>query len=214
MTSARSRRGRPRSNGAAPEIDPREEILRHASALFSAKGIGATRLSDIAASVGISTPAVYYHFDNRDAIVETLLNYVVDDSAAFATEASRRAGPNAERLRSLVSRHIERLTTGPYDLWFVAGLSETEGRAFPSVHHKADLWRKSVARLVHGGIDAGEFYPVDVDLAVAAVSGLVYGAMKLRHDGGEVRPDEVGRLAVACLSPGSPKCTGRRKPRE
>jgi AcrR family transcriptional regulator len=198
--TARSRPGRPRSNGSAPEVDPREEILRHAAALFSAKGIGATRMSEIAASVGISTPAIYYHFDNRDAIVGALLGYVVEESAAYATAASRRRGPSAERLRSLVAQHIERLTAGPYDLWFVAGMSATEGRAFPTVHRRADQWRKSVARLVRAGIDAGDFHPVDIELAVAAVSGLVYGAMKLRHDGGTVHPDEVARLAVSCLS--------------
>ncbi len=54
--------------------------------------MGATRLSDIAASVGVSPPAIYYHFDNVDAIVEQLLTYVVEESAAFATAAARGAG--------------------------------------------------------------------------------------------------------------------------
>jgi hypothetical protein len=47
------RRGRPRSSERGSDLEPREEILRHAARLFSAKGLGATRLADIADAVGV-----------------------------------------------------------------------------------------------------------------------------------------------------------------
>src|SRR5262245_22018203 len=87
------RRGRPRRITRESGLAPREEILREAARLFSARGVGATRITDIAAAVGITPPTIYYHFDNLGAIVGTLLTYVVDESAAFATAAARRAGP-------------------------------------------------------------------------------------------------------------------------
>lgn len=195
------RPGRPRAVERTSDLAPREEILRHAAALFSTAGVGATRMVDIAASVGMTAPAMYHYFDNRDDIVEALLGYVVDESAAFATATATRAGGCGERLGSLVRQHVERLTAGPYDLWFVAGLSESEARRFPSVGRKAGQWRRAVARLVREGVAAGEFAPVDPDLAVAAVSGLVYGALQLRHARGTVDAAAVAELAVRSLSP-------------
>jgi AcrR family transcriptional regulator len=182
------------------DIEPREEILRSAAAAFSTAGVGATRMADIAAAAGMSAPALYHYFDNRDAIVEALLDYVVGESAAFATAAAGRPGPCTERLGALITQHIERLTSGPYDLWFVVGLTEAEGRRFTSVGRRAAQWRRAVSRLVSDGIEAGELGPIDIDLAVAAVSGLVYGAMQLRHGRGAVDAAAVADLAVRSLA--------------
>ena len=198
QASAR-RRGRPRSAARTSDLDPREEILRHAADLFSARGLGATRVSDIAASVDVSPGAIYYHFDNLDAIAEQLLTYVVEESAAFATAAARGDGSSAARLRSLVAQHVERLTSGPYDLWFVAGLSDADGERFPVVGRHASRWRRAVTTLVGEGVAAGELPEIDADLAVALVSGLVYGALEVRHRGGAVDGSEIADRALAAL---------------
>lgn len=198
------RRGRPRATARATDLEPREEILQHAASLFSEQGVGATRLADIAASIGVSSPAIYHWFENIDAILAALLDYVVDESAAFATAAATAPGTPSARLHSLVRQHVERLTSGPYDLWFVAGLSSAESRRFAAVGRKATQWRRAVARLVAEGVDCGEFRPLDPSLALAAVSGLVYGALQLRHQHGTVDPEEVAHLAVAAFrEPGS-----------
>jgi AcrR family transcriptional regulator len=157
-------------------------------------------MADIAAAVGVSPPAIYYYFDNVDAIVQALLEYVIEESAAFATAAASGPGPCGPRLHALVAQHVDRLTSGPYDLWFVAGLSDAEARRFATVHRKATQWRQAVARLVNEGIERGEFREVDGRLAVAAVSGLVYGALELRHLGREVDPIAVADLAVRSLT--------------
>jgi AcrR family transcriptional regulator len=199
-TAGPRRRGRPRTNERRSDLEPREEILRAAAALFSTAGVSATRLSDVAAGVGVSPPALYHYFENLDAIVEALLEYVVADSAAFATVAAGRPGACADRLHALVEHHVERLTAGPYDLWFVAGLSEDESRRFASVGRRATQWRRAVAGLVNEGVERGEFAPIDSALAVAALSGLVYGALELRHRQGTVNASEVAALAVRALT--------------
>lgn len=195
------RRGRPRVTATASTLETREEILRQAAHLFSEKGVAGTRMTDIARFVGVRTPAIYYHFENLAAIVEALLTYVVDESAAYATAAARTDGSPTERLRLLVAQHVRRLTSGPYDLWFVAGPSPAASRDFPRVARQVARWRQSVARLVREGVASGELRPIDPELAVGAVSGLVYGALQLRHSGHDVDPSDVAELAVACLSP-------------
>jgi AcrR family transcriptional regulator len=146
------RPGRPRTSPRGSDLEPREEILRHAARLLSAKGLGATRLADIADAVGVKAPAIYYHFANLDAIVAHLLDYVVDESTAFATRSVDAAGTSSERLRALIEHHVRRLTEGPYDLWFVAGLSDDDRARFPGVTETADRWRDAVGATVRGGL--------------------------------------------------------------
>ena len=142
---------------------------------------------------------MYHWFENLDAIIKSLLEYVVDESAAYATAAADRSGNPSDRLHALVRRHVERLTSGPYDLWFVAGMSERDSRRFESVGRKATQWRRAVARLVAEGCSDGTFTPIDPDLALAAVFGLVYGALQLRHQRGAVDAAAVADLVVASL---------------
>ncbi len=194
------RRGRPRLVAARSGLEPREEILREAARLFSTNGVAGTRITHIAEAVGVTSSSVYYHFDNIDAIVEALLTYVVDDSAAFATAAARDSGPCSERLHALVTQHVSRLTSGPYDLWFVVGPSQADSKGLPAVGRKAEQWRVAVAQLVREGVASTEFREIDPPLAVAAVMGLVYAALQLRHQGGEINPSAVADLAVAALA--------------
>ena len=199
ITTAAARRGRPRRVTARSGLEPREEILREAALLFSTKGVAGTRVTDIADAVGITAPTIYHYFENLDTIVEALLAYVVDDSAAFATASARSAGPCADRLASLIDYHVHRLTQGPYDLWFVVGPSQADSTRHPSIARKAGQWKRAVARLVAEGQKAGEFRPLDIDLAVGAVMGLVYAALQLRHQGRHLAPSEIASLAVAAL---------------
>jgi AcrR family transcriptional regulator len=58
----------------------RERILKEALTLFSAKGYRAATMRDIAAAVGIRQGAIYNHFKNKEAILETLLNDLMDSA--------------------------------------------------------------------------------------------------------------------------------------
>ena len=183
-------------------LDPAEEILRHAARLFSTNGLGATRLTDIADAVGVKPPAIYYHFANMDAIVEHLLRYVVEESAAFATRSRTAAagGTCTHRLRALVAQHVHRLTDTPYDLWFVAGMSDTDSERFPAVRRSANAWRRAVATLFEEGQAGGEFRDIDTAAALSVVSGLVYGALELHHRAGAIDPAIFADMAVASLA--------------
>jgi AcrR family transcriptional regulator len=194
------RRGRPRRVAPTSGLEPREEILREAARLFSINGVAGTRITQIADAVGVSSSSVYYHFENIDGIIEALLTYVVEESAAFATAAARQSGPSAERLRALITQHVARLTAGPYDLWFVVGPSQASSTRHPAVWKKAQEWRTAVANVIQEGTRSSEFRSIDPTHAVAEVMGLVYAALQLRHEGNPIEPAQVAELVVAMLS--------------
>ncbi|MEA1879673.1 MAG: TetR/AcrR family transcriptional regulator [Campylobacterota bacterium] len=61
----------------------KEKILKHSLKLFSTKGYKATTVRDIAGSIGIKQSALYNHFKNKDAILETLISNLT--SSAIVT---------------------------------------------------------------------------------------------------------------------------------
>lgn len=61
-----------------PARDTRGEILDVASELFAERGYDATSLREIAARLGITKAALYYHFRSKDDILRALLEPMVE----------------------------------------------------------------------------------------------------------------------------------------
>lgn len=66
----------------------RESILRHALKLFATKGLYATKVSDIAAEVGMSQGLLYHYFASKDDIFTELIRdaFMKMNSAALGLE--------------------------------------------------------------------------------------------------------------------------------
>jgi len=62
----------PRRVDAGP--DTRTKLLDAATKVFAEKGFAASSVDDIAAAAGMSKGAVYWNFDNKDDLIETLLD--------------------------------------------------------------------------------------------------------------------------------------------
>jgi TetR/AcrR family acrAB operon transcriptional repressor len=56
----------------------RESILRAALDLFSEKGFSRTTFSDIAKRIGMTRGAVYWHFENKEALLTALIEFAHD----------------------------------------------------------------------------------------------------------------------------------------
>jgi AcrR family transcriptional regulator len=68
--------GAPKRSGSAPKrsgSQTKEHAQRVATALFISQGFEATSLREIAEQLGISKASLYYHFSNKDAIVESII---------------------------------------------------------------------------------------------------------------------------------------------
>ncbi len=198
-TPTRRRPGRPRRSQPRTTLEPREEILRQASVLFSAQGVGATSLSDIARAVNVTPAAIYYHFAGRDDIVAALLDYVIEETDAFSCDADASAPP-AARLHQLLARHVTHLTSSPYDLWFVIGVSDAEARNHPALVAHVRAWRAALEAVLHDGVEASAFLAIEPNLAVATLSGLVSAALQLHHETGSVDAQTIAQLAVRSVA--------------
>jgi AcrR family transcriptional regulator len=60
-----------------PANERSERILVEATRLFSMNGYAGTRMSDIAAAIGVTKPIVYRHFDSKQTLFEALVRRVL-----------------------------------------------------------------------------------------------------------------------------------------
>jgi len=88
-------------------VDRREQILDTAARLFAERGFHGVSVGDIGRAVGISGPALYKHFDSKDAVLAEML---VSISERLLDEGRRRvsgAGGATDALAALVDWHVE-----------------------------------------------------------------------------------------------------------
>ncbi len=71
--------------------DTKARIQQAARELFARRGVQQTSLRDIAEALGITKPALYYHFDSREALLVSILEPLLADMDAFV-EARESAG--------------------------------------------------------------------------------------------------------------------------
>jgi AcrR family transcriptional regulator len=80
----------------------RGDFLQVAAELFAERGYAGTSVDDVGAALGVSGPAVYWHFDSKDALLTQMLADISDRLLAGGTRCVERAGDHEEALRSLV----------------------------------------------------------------------------------------------------------------
>ena len=89
------------------KAERRAELLSAAATLFADRGFAGVRLEDLGAAVGISGPAVYRHFPNKEAVLVELLVDISEYLLAGGQRVSASEKPPADVLADLVDFHLD-----------------------------------------------------------------------------------------------------------
>ncbi len=73
------------------KTDTKQRILQTARELFATKGVQQTSLQEIADRLGITKPALYYHFTSREDLVRSIVTPLLDDGEGFLARMEERA---------------------------------------------------------------------------------------------------------------------------
>ncbi|HEX7302766.1 helix-turn-helix domain-containing protein [Lentzea sp.] len=82
----------------ARPTDTKQRILQTARELFAAQGVQQTSLQEIADRLGITKPALYYHFSSREELVRSIVTPLLDDGERFLTGVEQRQDVRAREL--------------------------------------------------------------------------------------------------------------------
>ncbi|MFT5531231.1 MAG: AcrR family transcriptional regulator [Candidatus Poriferisodalaceae bacterium] len=89
----------------AKDNDKKERILDAGFEKFTAYGFARTSMADIAQAAGMSRPALYLHFDNKDEILRSMLHRIMDDATTAALAELSSASNAANQLDGFLQRY-------------------------------------------------------------------------------------------------------------
>jgi AcrR family transcriptional regulator len=87
--------------------DRRTQLIAAAERLVAERGYLAVRLEDIGAAAGVSGPAIYRHFPNKEALLVELLVGISTRLLAGATDVVARAADPEAALNGLIDFHLD-----------------------------------------------------------------------------------------------------------
>ena len=177
--------------------DLRPALIAAARTLVEESGVGAVSLRETARRVGVSAPAIYRHFANKDSLLAAVAAEGFRDLGAALAAASRSerdplSAMGMAYVRFALSRRgVFRLMFGP----------EMAKRAnFPELKSAAD----QAFQWLKGGVQARGRAAQDSHLAAIAPWALVHGLAQLFLDG--VLPETQAETITAAITTAAAPC--------
>ena len=91
----------------------RQDILKSALIVFGEKGFSAATLTQIAAEAGVTRGAIYWHFDNKAELYNTLIENYSAYGAAIGEQAIADGGSFVDILRQIFVRQLQAVEEDP-----------------------------------------------------------------------------------------------------
>jgi AcrR family transcriptional regulator len=160
-----------------------DRILESALSLIVTRGFNATTVDDIARKAGLTKGAIYFHFENKTAILLALLDVIDKLVLGGLMDRVMHAGPTSKDklVAALHSQGMLAETKTRYLLLFTLTLLEFNGTDTPiEARVKAiyDGFVQSLEKIVRTGKAAGEFRAdLDAREMAAVVMALQHGTL-------------------------------------
>ena len=154
----------------------RDEILASTTETVDRIGLEATRVTDVAKALNVSTALIFYHFGTKDALVAEAFAYAVERDLARLDKATNAGTDPIDKLRRALRSYGP---TGPakgwriwIDAWALAQREPVIRKALRRMEHR---WGVVLLGIIDEGVADGSFTCPDPDAAVARISALIDG---------------------------------------
>lgn len=105
--SVRSHEGPTLTRRDQLKAERRQQLLASAASLFAERGFASVRLEDLGAAVGVSGPAVYRHFPNKEAVLVELLVGISEFLLDGGRRVTEQIDPTGAVLTELIDFHLD-----------------------------------------------------------------------------------------------------------
>lgn len=180
------------------EAVTRERILTEAARLFRERGYDKTSVKLLGERLGVTAPALYYHFESKEDILFAYLESGLRSVLAH-TEDALTARDAGERLRQLVRVYVlfdlgalprgDDYSAGVFGYFQLVEALRPEQRA--QLEKLQREYLDLIRAIIASGVEAGEFDPTDVTVTAFAISGMVVGSCYWYRPGRRLDADAV-----------------------
>ena len=161
-----------------PEQARREQILSAARRCFIENGYHPTRMDDIAKAAGLSKGGVYFHFESKALVFETLVTEEFNTSMAFLQEVNQSEISIMEKIQRIGTHYLDYFVSAPEAPRFFIVMGEMALRdenLAKKLLQMQQTFIDEIAKLLDQGIAEGFLRPVDTKVVAALLKALVDG---------------------------------------
>jgi AcrR family transcriptional regulator len=179
------------------------QIVQAALAAIAERGFQDTRITDIAERAGATPPAVLYHFESKEEILEAAVALAEDTFYAEVEAALAEPNSASERLLRLLERggrDDSSSTVAMWKVWLEIWTRALRDRHTARTRHVLDRrWRAMLASTIRGGQAHGEFdADADAELVALQLASLMDGlAIQFALEDPDVSGERMSEVLIA-----------------
>jgi AcrR family transcriptional regulator len=190
------------SEREAEKVTKREALLLAAVRMFNSRGFTATSLEDVADSLGVTKPVVYYYLGNKDQILLECVRRGTDQLQHASKIASEQDATGLERLQAYLKRYAEIIVSDFGRC--VIRTNETEmsaksAKTFRELKRKIDT---TLRELISAGIADSTVAATDVRLTAFLLAGALNWSANWFSNSGPMSAEDLATALVESLTNG------------
>ena len=165
----------------------KDKVLHTALNLFSERGYFNTSIHDIRRAAGVSTGAIYHHFQNKEALAKALYENLLHQVNGVIDEACSGETGCLNQCRAIIEKLFQLTLEQPRGMQFILLAQHREYLPDePPICSSKPF--QAMKRVVVQGIAVGEVRQMEHWVAASAMFGGALRMMNLQLDGALERP--------------------------
>jgi AcrR family transcriptional regulator len=157
-------------------VQRRNEILEATCQVVIDRGFAATRVSDVANRLGVSTGLIHYHFDSKELLLAEALRYAAEQDIARLEQELEQAPTALAKLDAMFAFDLPEAGEPSWTLWIDGWGEAIRNPAMRRISHDLDLaWKDRLRAIILAGVAKGEFTCPDAEGAAWRLSSLLDG---------------------------------------
>ena len=154
----------------------RNEILETTCQVVIDRGFAATRVSDVANRLGVSTGLIHYHFDSKELLLAEALRYAAEQDIARLELELEQAPTVLAKLDTMFSFDMPEAGEPSWTLWIDGWSEAVRNPTMRRISQDLDLaWKDRLRDIIQDGVAGGEFACPDPEGTAWRLSALLDG---------------------------------------
>lgn len=154
----------------------RNDILEATCQVVIDRGFAATRVSDVASRLGVSTGLIHYHFDSKELLLAEALRHAAEQDIARLELELEQAPTALSKLDTMFTFDMPDAGEPSWTLWIDGWSEAIRNPTMRRISQDLDLaWKDRLRDIILTGVAAGEFTCPDAEGAAWRLSSLLDG---------------------------------------
>jgi len=181
----------------------RAEILETTCEVVIERGFAATRISDVANKLGVSTGLIHYHFDNKEMLLAEAFKFAARQDLERVAKRVAEAASAIAKLDRIFQLWAPEQDDYAWMLWIDSWGEALRNESMQEISQELDLQSKAqLEEIIRAGVTSKEFTCADPAGAAWRLSALADGLaiQMVAHSGTISRSGHRNHLRTAAIA--------------